>query len=55
MFNVGDKVQFICGGPIMVVSNIDYPDIIECQWFDSKNKVHVKEFITDTLKTPGNL
>ncbi|PMN20833.1 hypothetical protein BCT41_22825 [Vibrio splendidus] len=49
MFNLGDCVQLVSGGPIMAVSDID-GNSIECQWFDQKGELKVSEFIAETLE-----
>ena len=56
---IGDFVQFIAGGPTMLVANVftdvyDYElemkvDKVRCRWFDTYGVFHEREFWTGEI------
>jgi uncharacterized protein YodC (DUF2158 family) len=52
-FNIGDVVQLKSGGPLMTVDNIDPHDMINCMWFDGREKKS-GVFPAATLKPVNN-
>ncbi|MGI9875051.1 YodC family protein [Vibrio splendidus] len=50
MFEVGVQVQLASGGPIMTVSAVIDEKTVECQWFDTKQELQVRNFVLLTLQ-----
>lgn len=55
-FKIGDVVQLKSGDPKMTVrqcpfktaDGVEYPDRIECTWFDDEN--HLKHFVFELIE-----
>lgn len=56
LFNVGDRVQLVSGGPIMTVESVASPEIDEIkdlvvfvEWFDAVQHVNQHSFYSKQL------
>jgi|LauGreDrversion4_2_1035121.scaffolds.fasta_scaffold4794067_1 uncharacterized protein YodC (DUF2158 family) len=48
-FKPGDIVMLKSGGPTMIVSRV-LDDAVVCEWFDSKQTPHIREFVPETIE-----
>ena len=50
IFEVGDRVVLISGGPLMTVVEDSSGPVVKCTWFDVSQIRHTDEFVAATLR-----